>query len=81
MFTGWDWKSLWPFANSTREHFLFGSADFNMTVHNKVLSDILDENNEMATSQAEEGPSEDALHGASNWKRCHAIFKHFRFIF
>lgn len=40
-----------------------------MTVepHNKVLSDILDENgDEMMTSQAGEGPSEQALQGTSS---------------
>lgn len=58
----------WPFKTE-REHFLLGKEEDGngtMTVdpHNKVLSDILDENgDEMMTSQAGEGPSEQALQG------------------
>jgi hypothetical protein len=62
---------IWPFKTE-REHFLLGkeedNSDGRMTIepHNKVLSDILDENgDEMMISQAGEGPSEQALQGMS----------------
>jgi hypothetical protein len=59
----------WPFKIQ-REHFLFGKEEDHingtMTVdpHNKVLSDILDENGDaMMTTQPEAGPSEQLLQG------------------
>ena len=59
---------IWPKTN--REHYLLGedTDGTTMTVehHNKVLSDILDENgDEMMTTQAGEVPSEQALQGTN----------------
>ncbi len=62
---------VWPFKTQRDTHFLFGEDDGeDMTVvdpHNKVLSDILDENgDELMTTQAGEGASEQALQGMSS---------------
>lgn len=57
----------WPFKTE-REHFLLGKEQHidGMTIdpHNKLLSDILDENgDEVMTNQSEEGTSEQMLQG------------------
>jgi len=64
----------WPFKTE-REHFLLGKdikekhiKGMTVDPHNKVLSDILDENgDEMMTNQSEEGPSEQMLQGMCSY--------------